>query len=494
MSVSSETARFDLFLSLRESERGLAGTLEYDTDLFEATTVARMLSHFQTLLDGIVADPNRRISDLPILSEAEKHQLLVEWNDTRKDYLQNYCVHELFEQQVERTPEAIAVVFEDQRLIYKELNDRVNQVAHYLRKLGVGPDVLVGLCVERSADMIVALLGILKAGGAYMPIDPDLPGERIRFMLHDSQASFLLTQARLDELIPSFGSKRIMIDRDWPDIAREKTANLDQRQTSDSLAYVVYTSGSTGRPKGVMIPHRGLTNYLCWAIEAYEVPQGQGAPVHSSISFDLTVTSLFAPLLAGRKVVILAENGGVQALADFLRREPRFSFVKLTPAHLSVLAHELLADKLAESSRTFILGGEALSYELLKPWAEHASSSRVINEYGPTETAVGCCAYEADLLGSSSGLVPIGRPIANTQVYILDAYLNPVPLGVTGEIYIGGDGVARGYLNQPELTAEKFITNPFSDYDPTSRLYKTGTAPVICRTGISNSWTALMIR
>jgi len=471
MELHQDTAKFDLSLALTETTDGFEGRLEYSTDLFDPTTVARMIVHFQTLLEGIVANPEQRISELPLLTEAERHQLLLDWNGTKTDDQKDECIHELFEAQVERTPEAVAVVFEDQQLTYRELNKRANQLGHYLQKLGVGAEVLVGICVERSIEMVVGLLGILKAGGAYVPLDPSYPRERLGFMLEDAQARVLLTQQKL---LSSIDHRSVVcLDRDWPEIAKENVKSPQNQAVTENLAYVIYTSGSTGTPKGVMIPHRGLVNYLGWATEAYEVAAGQGAPVHSSIGFDLSITSIFTPLLVGRRVVILPEDHGVEALCSLLRRETDFSLIKITPAHLEVLGQELPANKLAQCARALIIGGEALTFEKLKVWSKHASGTRLINEYGPTETVVGCCVHEVAPGMPPSGPVPIGRPIANTQLYILDRYLQPVPIGVAGELHIGGDGLARGYLNRPELTEEKFIANPFSA-DPVSRLYKTG--------------------
>jgi amino acid adenylation domain-containing protein/non-ribosomal peptide synthase protein (TIGR01720 family) len=450
------------------------------------------LGHFQTLLAGLVANPRQRLSDLPLLTAAERHQLLVEWNKTNVDYLHDGCLHELFEAQVERTPEAIAVVppllpLMEQReggITYRELNRRANQLAHHLRALGVRPETLVGICMERSLEMMVGLLGLLKAGGAYLPLDPTYPEERLAFMLSDAQASVLLTQEKLKFKIPRTflgasassqdsvqgdgqnsrpsGQPTILcLDTDWPLISQSSTDNPTPGTLADNLAYVVYTSGSTGKPKGTMISHRGLMNYLRWCLKAYAVADGQGAPVHSSLGFDLTITGLFAPLLVGRTVTLLPEDEGAETLAIALQQGQDFSLVKLTPAHLELLNRQLQPGEAAGRTRSFIIGGEALRGEILSFWQRHAPATRLINEYGPTETVVGCCVYEVPDESSMAGAVPIGRPIANTQLYVLDRRLQPTPIGVPGELYIGGDGLARGYLNRPDLTAEKFIPNPF---------------------------------
>jgi len=471
--LHSGIAKFDLSLAMSNEMDRLKAEIEYNPDLFESATITRMLGHFQTLLEGIVTNPEQRISELPLLTESERHQLLVEWNDTKTDYPRNKCVHELFETQVEKTPDAIAVVFEDLQLSYRELNRRANQLAHYLRKLGVGPEVLVGICVERSIEMIVGMLGILKAGGVYVPLDPDYPKERLGFMLEDTQAGIIVTDSVSLGSLPSSSAQAICLDRDWQAVTKEPQVNPGNQTTADNLAYVIYTSGSTGKPKGVMIPHRGLVNYLSWATASYGVANGQGAPMHSSIGFDLSITSLFTPLLKGRRVVLLSEDHAVEALSSLLHRETDFGLIKITPAHLEVLGQELPPVYLAHCTRALIIGGEALTFEKLAVWSKYAPGTRLINEYGPTETVVGCCVYEVAPGTLPSGPVPIGKPIANTQVYILDRYLNPVPIGVPGELHVGGDGLAQGYLNRPELTAEKFIGNPFSS-NGKSRLYKTG--------------------
>lgn len=454
--------------------------LRYDDQRFEEATIRRMFGHIQTLLEGFVANPDQRLSDIPLLTEAEQHQLLVEWNDTRTDRPRAQCFHQLFEAQVERTPDAIAVIFEDEQLTYQELNRRANQLAHHLQTLGVGPEMLVGICMERSLEMMVGLLGILKAGGAYLPLDPTYPEERLAFMMEDAQVSVLLTQKRVSEGLailnpqsPAQNLNVICLDMDCKDIERAVRENPTSGVIADNLAYVIYTSGSTGRPKGTMISHLGLVNYLIWCKKAYAVAEGSGAPVHSSIGFDLTITALFSPLIAGRSVTLLLEDRGGKALSDVLRKGSDFSLVKITPAHLEVLGQQLLPEKAAGRARAFIIGGEALQGELLTFWRTHSPGTRFVNEYGPTETVVGCCVYEVPAGVSISGSVPIGCPIANTQLYLLNHHLQPVPIGVPGELYISGDGVARGYLNRPDLTAENFIPNPFSD-EPGARLYKTG--------------------
>jgi len=385
----------------------------------------------------------------------ERQQFLASFNDTARAYPRDKCVHELFEKQVERSPEAIAVVSKDKQFTYAELNDRANQLARFLKRFGVGPDSLVGLCVERSPEMIVGILGILKAGAGYVPLDPTYPHDRLSFMMQDANIFVLLTQAHLIDSLPQHNGPRLSLDSDWDIIAKEKKGNSTSRATPENLAYVIYTSGSTGKPKGVMVPHRGLVNYLSWCTEAYEVAKGCGAPVHSSISFDLTITSLFSPLMVGRSVFLVAD--GIENLVEALLARDNYSLVKITPAHLRALAELMPADEVAGRVRALIIGGEALNMESLAFWRAHADSTRLINEYGPTETVVGCSVYEVSADDPTLGPVPIGRPVGNTQLYVLDEKLEPVGKGVTGELYIGGDGVALGYLRRRELTDERFI-------------------------------------
>jgi amino acid adenylation domain-containing protein len=399
-------------------------------------------------------------------------QLLERWNDTRTDFPQ-VCTHQLFEQQVARASATIAVVYGQRRLSYRDLNERANKVAHWLRRRGVGPDVLVGVCLERSPEMIIALLAVWKAGGAYVPLDPAYPVDRLSFMIEDAQPLVLLTEEKCRQLFSAIGDRAICLDSQWSTFDQEASGDLTPNAGPANLAYVMYTSGSTGKPKGAMITHRGLVNYLWWAIRTYAVETGRSVPVHSSISFDLTVTSLYTPLLAGGTVELLPDDVGAQNLVAALLRVGDRSLVKITPAHLQLLSQQISSDDAGGMSRTFVIGGENLLAETLEFWRAAAPGTRLMNEYGPTETVVGCCVYELRALDPRSGSVPIGRPIANTQLYVLDPALKPLRPGETGELYIGGAGVARGYLNRPELTAERFLPDPFSGV-PDSRLYKTG--------------------
>ncbi|MEE8523271.1 MAG: non-ribosomal peptide synthase/polyketide synthase [Thermoanaerobaculia bacterium] len=474
VSMPSTAAKLDLTLTAVERPWGLAISFNYLTDLFDAVSIRRLARHLEILLQGVVADPESRLGDLPWLSAAQRHQLRLEWNQSAAEFPRR-CLHELFEAQVARTPDAVAVVFEDavagrRALTFEELNRRANRLAHHLRDMGVGPEVLVGLYSERSLEMVVGLWAILKAGGAYLPLDPTHPPERLTFMLEDAGVSILLGQQGLVDELPHQAPLVVYLDDEAP-ASRED--NLGAWVDPDNLAYVIYTSGSTGRPKGVEITHLGLVNYLSWCTEAYEVALGQGSLVHSSLAFDLTVTSLFAPLLAGKTVRLVPEEGGPEALATALRTGSDWSLLKITPAHLDLLSHQLPAEEAAGRTRAFVIGGEALSAESLRFWQQHAPESRLINEYGPTETVVGCCVYEVEPGSRLRGPVAIGRPIANARIHVLDRHLRPLPVGAVGELCIGGPAVARGYHHRPALTAEKFVADPCGD-EPGARLYRTG--------------------
>ncbi len=472
MPASTRTSKFDLTVFLRESEDGLVCAIEYNTDIFDASTIERMLGHFESLLRGAAANPDCAIEELPLLTEKERRQLLVDWNQTAAE-----CpptpVSEMFELQVERTPQALAVIAGRDRLSFSELNQRANQIARYVRERRVGPETLVAVCMARTPDLVVALLGVLKAGAAYVPIDPTYPKERLAFMLQDSGAKVLLTQERLLENLPEHSAEVVCVDKNWSEIATRSPENFASGATPENLAYVIYTSGSTGRPKGAMILHRGLTNYLTWCTKSYEIRPGGAVPVHSSISFDLTVTALYAPLVRGAAVELLPEEAGVEALASALQNSSDRALVKITPAHLELLSKQLKPAEAQGRVRSFIIGGENLLADTVRFWLDNAAETVLINEYGPTETVVGCCVFKANGAKLTSASVPIGRPIDNTQLYILDRHLQPVPVGIAAELYIGGAGVARGYLNRPDLTAEKFIRDPFSA-DSQARLYKTG--------------------
>ena len=464
--------RFEVRVLGVHREQSLSLEFQYDLRLFRHAEVARLSGQFLTLLRSACERPGAAIGALEILDADERQRLLFRLNETRSDDEAKH-VHRLFEEQVKRAPQAVAAVFEGQRLTYAGLNSRANQLARHLRRLGAGPETLVGICMERSPEMLAGMLGILKAGGAYVPLDPTYPKQRLDFMLKDARLPILLTQARLAGELPEHEARTICLDSDWDAVASESGEDLDSRVTDENAAYVIYTSGSTGRPKGVLITHGGLANYLRWSIKEYlSEPARAGSAVHSSIGFDLTVTSIFAPLLGGQKVLLLPEQGGIEALGAALCGEEDFSLLKITPSHLDALSQSLPAEAVRRV-HSLIIGGEALQAASLSFWRTHAPRIRVVNEYGPTEAVVGCCVYEVPPGSPPDGAVPIGGPIVNTQLYILNAELQPVPVGVTGELYIGGAGLARGYLNWPEQTAEKFIPCPFGDRAG-ARLYRTG--------------------
>ncbi|HTG31557.1 MAG TPA: amino acid adenylation domain-containing protein [Thermoanaerobaculia bacterium] len=459
-------AKFDLTLALEERDGGLSGTMEHATDLFDAATVDRLVRHYEGLLTAALAAPERPAAELPLLSPAERHQAVAEWNDTVALPGGEVLLHDLLAARAEQAPELPALVHGQERVTHGELAARSDRLAAHLRALGVGPDVLVALFLERSVDLVVALLAVLKAGGAYLPLEASLPRPRLSFLLEDSRAALVLTRTGLLPALPEHS--RVTCLDELPESAGESPA---LRPAADNLAYVLYTSGSTGHPKGVAVTHRGLANYLLWAADAYPADEGRGAPVHSPVSFDLTVTSLFLPLLAGRSVDLVPEEEGIEGLAAALA-EGGFGLVKLTPAHLDVLQRLLPPERVPGCASAFVIGGEALSGEQLAFWRLHAPGLRLINEYGPTETVVGCCAYELPASIPPSGPMPIGRPIANTRILILDEEMGPVPIGVPGELYLGGAGLCRGYLHRPDLTAERLIPDPLGIGG--ERLYRTG--------------------
>ena len=466
------TAKFELTLTMVETREGLRGAVNYNRDLFDGTTIERMMQHWSRLLEAVAGDATQRLSELPMLSRAERQQLLVEWNDTASDYARELSVAQMFEQQVERDAAAVALVCGTERISYGELNERANQLAHYLRARGVGAETLVCVYLERSVELVVALLAVVKAGGTYVPLDPQYPAERLSFILGETAAPVVLTQSSLVATLPESAALTICLEQQAAELSGESTANLEQTVEREQLVYVLYTSGSTGRPKGVAVTHGGLMNYLQWAGANY-LRGGQGAPLHSSIGFDLTVTSLYLPLLNGERVLLLPEEQGIEGLRETLRQEQDFSLVKLTPAHLQLLSAQVSGAEVQHWARALVIGGEALTAEQVSFWRTEAPQVRLINEYGPTETVVGCAVYEVTPETTAQGAISIGRPIANTELYLLDAELEVVPVGAVGELYIGGEGVARGYLGRPELTAAQFVPHPFAR-EAGARLYRTG--------------------
>ncbi|MDZ7960511.1 MAG: amino acid adenylation domain-containing protein [Aulosira sp. DedQUE10] len=468
----SRTAKLDLEFHLWQDLESLKGQVIYSSDLFDDITITRMLGHFQTLLDSIVANPEQHLTDLPLLTANERQQLLIDWNNTQREYAENELFHQLFTAQVEKSQNAIAcggaqpiaLVFEHKHLTYRELNTQANQLAHHLQQLGVGADVLVGICVERSLEMIVALLGILKAGGAYLPLDPTYPQARLQFMLEDAKVSVLVTQQEFVELFGNAGVSVVCLDQDREAIASQSQENPTSCVTSSNLAYVIYTSGSTGEPKGVLIEHRGLSNLIKAQIEVFNLQPSNRILQFASLSFDAAIFEIVMALATGATLYLAKKESLLpgQKLIQLLR-ENSITHVTLPPAVLAVLPTESLP-----ALQTIICAGESCSGEIVKRW--WSCNRRFFNAYGPTEATVWSTIAEITSIYEKP---PIGRPIANTQIYILAQNLQPVPIGITGEIYIGGEGLARGYLNCPKLTAEKFIPNPFKKVE-VSRLYKTG--------------------
>ena len=468
--VENIVANFDLTLDAVERDGQLECQFESNADLFDEDRITRLLGHFENLLRGIVARPQQRISELPLLTEAERHQVLIEWNDTDSDYPADRCVQELFEQQVESSPDAVALLLATERLTYRQLNTRANQLAHYLKGKGVVAETRVGICIERSPEMIVALLAILKAGGVYVPLDPAYPQARLRFMLEDAEVPLLLTRKALRETLDGQSVKVICLEDLEDDINRENPSNPESASTADSLAYVMYTSGSTGKPKGVAVTHRNIvrlvknTNYS-------DFRPNEVFLQFSPISFDASTFEIWGSLLNGAQLALMPPGAAsLDELASCLKR------YKVTTLWLTAGLFHLMVDTHLDDLKglkQLLAGGDVLSASHVKKASQALQGCRLINGYGPTENTTFTCCFPVEDPAAINGSVPIGRAISNTYVYVLDPYLNPAPVGIPGQLYIGGDGLARGYLNRPELTAERFINDPFGK-KPGAQLYKTG--------------------
>jgi amino acid adenylation domain-containing protein len=469
--VERGTALFDLSLAVVRGSGGITCGFGYSTDLFDPATVARLGSHYRALLESAVAEPDRRLSETCLWSDTERRQVLFEWNATARDYRLDRCVHQLFERQAAGASSRVALLFEDQRLTYGELNRRANQLAHYLRRLGVGPEVRVGLCLERSVEMVIGLLAVLKAGGAYVPLDPAYPKERLAFMLEDARVSILLVQDRHMEGLPLKGPRVVGLDSEGQSFAAESGDDPTNEVEADNLAYVMYTSGSTGQPKGVMVCHQSVTNHLRWRHEYFPLTPADRGLQKASLSFDDSVWEIFEPLLAGAQLILA--RPGAQADSAYLARliaERRITTACFVPSLLRVFLEE---PKLTDcvSLRRVTTGGEALSLELQERFfSQHQAGLH--NGYGPTEATISATFWTCERDGNRR-CVPIGRPIANTTTYVLDGNLQPLPIGVPGELYVGGVGLARGYLDRPGLTAECFVPDPFGG-TAGARLYRTG--------------------
>lgn len=469
LQVENETTKFDLWLSLIEGPNGLGGSIEYNTDLFDAATVGRMLEHFQVVLEAIVVHQAQRIAEIPLLTAGEQELVLCKWNATQKNYPSEQCLHQLIEAQAEHAPDAIALIFEEQLLTYRELNLQANRLAHHLQALGAGPEIVVAVCMERSLELVITLFGILKTGGAYLPLDPAYPEKRLLFMLEDARATLLVTQEPRQELTSHITT--VCLHTDSAVIAQQQSINLRNRAYPANIAYVIYTSGSTGQPKGAMNTHRSICNRLLWMQDAYELDANDRVLQKTPFSFDVSVWEFFWPLLTGAQLVIARPEGHRDRtyLAELIA-EQQITVAHFVPSMLQVFLEE---PKLARcnSLRRVICSGEVLPFELQERFLASLDVA-LHNLYGPTEAAIDVTCWTCER-ASNRRLVPIGRPIANIQIYILDQYLRPVPIGVPGELYIGGLGLARGYLHRPELTAERFIPDPFGSI-PGLRIYRTG--------------------
>src|ERR1051326_3596121 len=477
LEAETDTSKFELSLAVQETSLGLAVRAEYNSGLFADSTIERLLQHFEILLEGIIADPSRRISQLPLLSDAERKQLLVEWSGAVSTYPRNKCIHEIFEERVQRSPDAIAVRYGTRSITYHALNTSANQLARHLRQYHVEPNTPVGLCVQPSIEMVVGMLAILKAGGAYVPLDPGYPGDRLAFMLRDTKTPVVLTQQTLLDRIPGDFANVVCLDSDWELIASHNSENLDNRISAADLAYVMYTSGSTGQPKGVRVRHRGVTRLVLNTNYIQLDPTDRIGQI-SNISFDAATFEIWGALLNGARLVGIASDVAISP-KEFARelKEQGITAIFLTSALFTQVANE--APNAFESLRTVIAGGEAPDANAVRAVLRNRPPHRLVNGYGPTENTTFTCCHEIRQLADNATSVPIGRSIANTQVYILDSYLNPVPIGVPGELYAAGDGLADGYWNQPELTAEKFIPNPFVHHSTLG----TGDSTLLYRTG-----------
>ena len=476
-SLATETlsAKFDLTLTMREGSEGLTGALEYNTDLFDASTAERMLLHFQTLLQGMVANPDQPVATLSIIAEREAQQILFDWNDTEADYPHNETIPGRFAAQTRRTPDALAVVYHQDQLTFEQLNRRANQLAHHLLSLGVGPDVLVGLAIPRSTDLLVGVMGILKAGGAYLPLDPTYPRDRLAFMLEDAGVSVVVTHSSSIALLPDVGAlsrATVSIDTDWPIITQQPDFNPAVALYPTNLAYIIYTSGSTGRPKGVVISHRSALNLGAALQRTVYEPTGSGGrriSLDAPLAFDASVQQ-FIMLTYGNTLVIIPDDlrGDARGLLTYIR-DQRIDLFDCVPSQLKMLLEAGLLDGSGWTPAVALPGGEAIAEPV---WRKLARAERTdfFNVYGPTECTV-------DVTTANVRLTPkqptIGRPLSNVRTYVLDRHLRPVPVGVFGELHLGGPGVARGYHNRPGLTAERFIPDPFSG-QAGERLYRTG--------------------
>jgi aspartate racemase len=474
LDLDTGTAKFDLDLELDDRPAGLQGRFVYCTDLFDASTIDRMAGHFQTMIEAIVADPDHKISQLPMLSAKERQQF-AEWNRTETEYPRQSCVHELVEAQAARTPNASAVEHGGQVLSYRELNERANQLAHFLQKRGIKPESKIGICLQRSIELPVAILGVLKSGAACVPLDPAYPKERLSYMLEDSQTPLVLTQPGLLAEVTDFNAEVVNLDSDWKVFSGESRENVVSGVQPEKLAYVIYTSGSTGKPRGVLLTHGGLVNHNVAAAKLFGMSSSDRMAQFASISFDIAIEEIFPTWISGGALVVREEDASL-AVGDFLRwvEDNGVTALDLPTAYWHELVRELSESSLSlpKSLRIVIVGGEKASSAALNAWRKLAGSRvRWVNTYGPTETSVIVTSFEPKTSDAIPAVLPIGRPIANTKIYILSKALQQLPIGIAGDLFVSGPGLARGYHNRPEITAEKFVNDPFI---PGARMYKTG--------------------
>jgi amino acid adenylation domain-containing protein len=477
--IEGATSKFDLTLSIMEEADGnMSGWLEYNTDLFDQPMVESMIGHYNTLLRGIITNADERVSRLPILTDPERKRLLVEFNDTASDYPLSNSVHQLFEAEAKRAPNAVAVIYEGQKLTYAELNHKADQIACRLQAVGVGPESLVGISMERSVEMVLAIFGILKAGGAYVPLDPTYPKDRLAFMAEDAGVKLILTDSRVLQQLDDIRVTTLCLDKEWettiPSDNDSPTSGDDQQSAaaSENIAYVIYTSGSTGKPKGVMTPHEAVTNMILWMQATYEMTPADRLLQKTALSFDASAWEFFWPLVTGATLVLArpyAEKDGDYMVKTL--QEQGVTVLQLVPSLLKLLVEQEGFEN-CRSLRHVFCGGEALPAAVCERFFERLPQARLTNVYGPTETTMHVTVWECQK-DTPERVVPIGRPVGNTQAYILDENMQPVPIGVPGELCIGGVQVARGYLNRPELTAERFIADPFNKRQG-RKLYRTG--------------------
>jgi amino acid adenylation domain-containing protein/non-ribosomal peptide synthase protein (TIGR01720 family) len=483
LELDATPAKFDLTLDIGLVEQGMIGALVYNADLFDAGTASRMLQNLTTLLEAVVAAPDVPLSRISLVNGAERERMLVEWNDTQLDYPQDVCIHEVFEAQAESSPQSIAVVFEGEEVSYEDLNRRANQLAHHLRSLGVRAEMPVGLYVERSVEMIVGLLAILKAGGVYVPLDPAYPSERLSWMMEDAGVSFIITQQQLLFTLPTYAATAevVCIDSEWEIIEQQSVENPARACSSENLAYVIYTSGSTGRPKGIGISHRAAASHLAGAQKAFEMRADDRVLQFASLNFDVSLEQIFTTLWTGARLVV--RGAEVWSAEEFFARSADYGLTvaNFPTAYWQQLTQTLDPTELARNTqlRLVIVGGDAIMPEAVAQWQSaeiDPGAIRLLNAYGPTEATITASAYDIPANfseASSQRRVPIGRPLPNKSIYLLDENLEPVPVGVPGALFIGGDGLARGYLHRPDLTASRFIPHPFSS-SPNQRLYDSG--------------------